>query len=96
MFRRRGVFSALITECPQLHQLAIALGHLIADDDLILSAFAHDPHHAGDGFDLCVVDAALVPQHKAKTGHAVGHAGHVFLAAQVIQDLFRRCSVIHK
>ena len=68
--------------------------HLGADGNLVLSAAMDHTHDALDLLHILVLDDALVSQHKAQPGHAMGHTDNIFLATHSGHDLSRKLRVI--
>lgn len=85
--RRLGVELRLARALNQRLELLVELGHLDADEDLVLSRRTGDVGDAVDGLDHGIVDDGLVTQVEAKPRCAVGHAGHVLRSPDLLKNL---------
>ncbi len=70
------------------------VGHVRADDDLVLAAAVDDLEDAVDGGHGIVGDDGLVLEVETQAGRAVRGLGHIALAADGLHDVAREFSVV--
>ena len=94
--RRRLLVRGRAAELGDLADLGEDLGHLVADDDLVLAAGLGRGDDAGRGLHGRLVDLGVVLDDETQPGRAVHERGDVLLAADALENRSSGLGVIHR
>lgn len=83
-----GGGGAVLFQVQQSAHIVVDLGHVVADDYLVLSAALHDRDDAAHCLEHVVVGFALILEGETKPGNAVDEPHHIFLSSDIFYNVF--------